>query len=163
MRKRHAGCTKVDTGRRRLAVVLLTAPIVAPYAGRAAEPPAIEVWTGPGCSCCHDWIEHLQANGFTVVAHDGGNSAAREHLGMPVRYGSCHTGEVEGYAIEGHVPAREILRLLQERPEAVGLSVPAMPRGSPGMDGPVYGNVRDPYDVLLIRRDGSTVVYQPYR
>jgi hypothetical protein len=62
---------------------------------------------------------------------------------MPVRYGSCHTGEILGYAVEGHVPAREIHRLLDERPEAVGLAVPAMPIGSPGMDGPAYGNRRD--------------------
>jgi hypothetical protein len=82
---------------------------------------------------------------------------------MPVRYGSCHTGAVEGYAIEGHVPAREIHRLLDERPDAIGLAVPAMPRGSPGMDGPAYGNAHDPYDVLLIRRDGSAAIYEPYR
>ena len=163
MRKHHAAFGDVDTVRRRLAVTLLTAPIVAPYSARSADVPAIEVWTGPSCSCCHDCIKHLQADGFAVETHDGGNSVSRERLGMPLRYGSCHTGEVEGYAIEGHVPAREIRRLLEERLEAVGLSVPAMPRGSPGMDGPVYGNVRDPYDVLLIRRDGSAVVYQSYR
>jgi hypothetical protein len=77
---------------------------------------------------------------------------------MPVKYGSCHTAAVGGYAIEGHVPAREIHRLLKERPAAVGLSVPAMPRGSPGMDGPEYGKQRDPYDVLLVLRDGSARV-----
>ena len=82
---------------------------------------------------------------------------------MPVRYGSCHTAEAAGYAIEGHVPAAEIYRLLEERPAAIGLSVPAMPRGSPGMDGPMYGNVRDPYDVLLIDRDGRARVYRSYR
>lgn len=82
---------------------------------------------------------------------------------MPVRFGSCHTGEVEGYAIEGHVPAREIHRLLDEKPQAIGLSVPAMPRGSPGMDGPAYGGVRDPYDVLLIDEKGEARVFQSYR
>jgi hypothetical protein len=82
---------------------------------------------------------------------------------MPINFGSCHTGEAGGYAIEGHVPAREIKRVLEERPDAIGLAVPAMPRGSPGMDGPVYGGVRDAYDVLLIRRDGSAVAYQSYR
>jgi hypothetical protein len=130
---------------------------------RAADAPTIEVWTGPGCGCCHDWIEHLRANGFEVTTHDGGNSDARARLGIPVQYGSCHTGEVAGYAIEGHVPAREIRRLLEEKRDAVGLSVPSMPRGSPGMDGPAYGNVRDPYDVLLIRRNGSAVVFESYR
>lgn len=152
----------VDQARRRLTVALLLAPIAVPVAVRAAAT-SIEVWTGPSCSCCHDWIEHLQANGFEVTTHDGGNGDARRRLGMPVQYGSCHTGEAAGYALEGHVPAREIRRLLEERPDAIGLSVPAMPRGSPGMDGPVYGNVRDPYDVLLIRRDGAVVVYRSYR
>jgi hypothetical protein len=69
---------------------------------------------------------------------------------------------VEGYAIEGHVPAREIIRLLREKPAVLGLAVPGMPVGSPGMDGAVYGDRRDPYDVLLISRDGSTRVYQSY-
>ena len=86
-----------------------------------------------------------------------------ERLGMPSRYGSCHTASIEGYAIEGHVPVREIRRLLEERPQAVGISVPGMPRGSPGMDGPMYGDVKDPYDVLLIGRDGEATVFQSYR
>jgi hypothetical protein len=138
------------------------ASFVAP--GRAgAQAVPIEVWTGPACSCCHDWIEHLEANGFTTSSHDGGNSEARARLGMPVLFGSCHSAEVAGYGIEGHVPAREIHRLLEERPDAIGLSVPAMPRGPPGMDGPVYGGARDPYDVLLIGRDGAARVYQSYR
>jgi len=153
---------EIDERRRRLSAALLLSPIVAPLAVKAAGP-SIEVWTGPSCGCCHDWVEHLRANGFDVTTHDGGNSEARTRLGMPVDYGSCHTGEAAGYAIEGHVPAREVHRLLEERPDAIGLSVPAMPRGSPGMDGPAYGNVRDPYDVLLVRRDGSAVVYQSYR
>jgi hypothetical protein len=123
----------------------------------------MEVWTGPGCSCCHDWIAYLQANGFAVTTHDGGNMDARSRLGMPMQYGSCHTGEVGGYAIEGHVPATEIRRLLEEKPDAIGLSVPAMPRGSPGMDGPVYGGVEDPYDVLLIQRNGSSTLFRSYR
>jgi hypothetical protein len=137
-------------------------PFLAPRRA-AAEAVSIAVWTGPSCSCCHDWIEHLQANGFTVHGHDGGNGEARARLGMPVRYGSCHSAEVAGYAIEGHVPAREIHRLLEDRPDAIGLSVPAMPRGAPGMDGPAYGGVVDPYDVLLIARDGSAKIYQSYR
>lgn len=128
-----------------------------------AEKPLIKVWKSPTCGCCNDWIDHLEENGFAVTSFDDGNSDARKRLGMPVRFGSCHTGEVEGYAIEGHVPAREIHRLLDEKPQAVGLSVPAMPRGSPGMDGPMYGNVRDPYDVLLIDPDGKASVYQFYR
>jgi hypothetical protein len=95
--------------------------------------------------------------------HDEGNNAARTRLGIPLKLGSCHTGLVEGYAIEGHVPAREIQRLLRERPKAIGLAVPGMPVGSPGMDGPAYGGQRDPYDVVLVLAEGNTRVYQNYR
>ena len=129
----------------------------------SADKPLVKVWKSPTCGCCNDWIDHLEENGFAVSSFDEGNSDARKRLGMPARFGSCHTGEVEGYAIEGHVPAREIHRLLDEKPQAVGLSVPAMPRGSPGMDGPMYGNVVDPYDVLLIDADGNASVFQSYR
>lgn len=132
------------------------------------EPPAkaaipIQVWKGPSCGCCKDWISHLEANGFRAQVNDAGNTDARERLGVDVKYGSCHTALVGGYAIEGHVPAREIKRLLQERPQAVGLAVPAMPIGSPGMDGPAYGKRKDPHDVLLLSKDGSARVYQTYR
>lgn len=128
----------------------------------AAAPVAVEVWKAPACGCCKDWIHHLESNGFRVKVHDIGNTAARARLGIPLRLGSCHTAQVEGYAIEGHVPAREIRRLLSERPGAVGLAVPGMPIGSPGMDGPAYGSRKDPYDVLLVRKDGSTTSYQSY-
>lgn len=156
----------VDAVRRRLvgssALLLVAAPSIVPLPTRAAAS-VIEVWTGPSCSCCHDWIEHLQANGFEVITHDGGNYEARAALGMPIRYGSCHSAEVDGFAIEGHVPASDIHHLLEERPDAIGLSVPAMPRGAPGMDGPVYRGIRDPYDVLLVQHDGSVEVYRSYR
>src|SRR5690606_38171248 len=101
--------------------------------------------------------------GFQVRAHDIGNTDARQRLGMPLKYGSCHTALVGGYAIEGHVPARDIQRLLKERPRAVGLAVPGTPIGSPGVDGPEYGGRRDPYGVLLVHHDGSASVYQHYR
>ena len=152
----------MDPLRRRL-TALLPLAVLAPAARAAAGRPAIEVWQDPSCGCCKDWVAHLKASDFPVKTHDTGNSAARERLGMPNRYGACHTAEVEGYAIEGHVPAREIDRLLKERPAAIGLSVPGMPRGSPGMDGPAYGNQRDPYDLLLVQRDGSARVFQSYR
>ena len=122
----------------------------------------VDVWKSPTCGCCKDWVAHLEAHGFEVRTHDEGNTDARRRLGMPLRYGSCHTASVGGYAIEGHVPAREIRRLLKERPAAVGLAVPAMPVGSPGMDGPAYGQRKDPYEVLLVAKDGSTTSYQHY-
>jgi hypothetical protein len=144
---------------RRQVSLVLVATAIAPQLSARAAASVIEVWTGPSCSCCHGWIDHLKASGFEVVTHDGGNSDARARLGMPVDYGSCHTGSVEGYAIEGHVPAREVRRLLVERPAAIGLSVPGMPRGSPGMESPTH----DAYDVLLVARDGRTTVFQSYR
>ena len=152
----------IDPVRRRLSLALI-AGTLAPLLPARAAAPAVEVWTGPSCSCCHGWIEHLKTEGFAVTVHDGGNGAARTRLGMPIDFGSCHTGVVDGYALEGHVPAREVRRLLAERPEAIGLSVPAMPRGSPGMDGPEYRGAHDPYDVLLVHRDGRATVYQSYR
>ena len=81
---------------------------------------------------------------------------------MPQQLASCHTASVGGYVIEGHVPARDIQRLLTEKPTALGLAVPGMPIGSPGMDGEVYGGRRDPYQVLLVQKDGSTQVFQSY-
>jgi hypothetical protein len=98
-----------------------------------------------------------------VQTFDDGNNAARERLGLPARYGSCHTARIGGYALEGHVPVREIRRLLAERPDAIGLAVPGMPVGSPGMDGPQYDGRREPYDVLLVHRDGSSRVYASYK
>ena len=93
---------------------------------------------------------------------DQGNNAMRSRLGMPQKHGSCHTALVQGYVIEGHVPAADIRRLLKEKPKALGLAVPGMPIGSPGMDGPAYGGQRDPYKVLLIQKDGSVEVFNSY-
>ena len=126
--------------------------------------PAIqaEVWKDPDCGCCKEWVAHLQANGFTVKVNDTGNESARARLGVAQKYGSCHTALIGGYAIEGHVPAREIHRLLKDKPQVIGLAVAGMPVGSPGMDGAIYGNRADPYSVLLLAKDGSASVYQQY-
>ena len=129
-------------------------------AGTTATP--VEVWKDPSCGCCHDWIEHMQANGFSFTVHDTGNNAVRAQLGLPQKLGSCHTALVGGYLIEGHVPASDVRALLKQKPKALGLAVPGMPVGSPGMDGEVYGNRRDPYDVLLVERGGSTKVFSSY-
>jgi len=127
-----------------------------------AQATTVQVWKDPNCGCCHDWVERLQAEGFSVQVFDTGNTAIRQRLGLPVKYASCHTARIGGYVIEGHVNPREIRRLLAEKPDAIGLAVPGMPVGSPGMDGEVYGNRRDPYDVLLVQRDGSARVYASY-
>ncbi len=147
---------------RRTLLKLAAATASLPLAAQAAAP-MVEIWKDPNCGCCQDWVKHLNKNGFATRVHDEGNGPARERLGIPAKLGSCHTGRVGGYAIEGHVPAREMQRLLKEKPKAVGLAVPGMPIGSPGMDGPAYGNQRDAYDVLLVLADGSTRVFQSYR
>jgi hypothetical protein len=130
---------------------------------RAAQPkPLVEVWKDPNCGCCKDWMSHLESEGFTVKAYDKGNTAARAAFGMPQALGSCHTAKVQGYVIEGHVPAADIKRLLADKPQALGLAVPGMPIGSPGMDGPAYGGKRDPYKVLLVQKNGSSQVFASY-
>lgn len=147
--------------RRRLLLGLAALPVA--YACAEPSKPVVEVWKAPTCGCCKDWIAYLEANGFAVKAHDIGNNPVRLKLGMPKQFGSCHTATVGGYVIEGHVPVREIRRLLREKPAAVGLAVPGMPVGSPGMDGPAYNSRKDPYDVLLVARDGSATIFQTYR
>lgn len=129
----------------------------------AARGPLVQVWKSPTCGCCKDWILLLEKDGFTVKSFDVGNTSARQRAGIPLALGSCHTALVGGYAVEGHVPARDIRRLLVEKPAAVGITVPGMPIGSPGMDGPEYGGRKDPYDVLLVLKDGSTRIWSSYR
>ena len=154
--------TSIDLQRRRWLALPLLLAVPAAWARLDGNAVLVDVWKSPTCGCCKDWVTHLESNGFKVRTHDDGNTAVRQGLGMPVRLGSCHTASVGGYAIEGHVPAREIQRLLKDRPAAIGLAVPAMPIGSPGMDGPAYGQRKDPYDVLLVAKDGSTTPYQRY-
>jgi len=153
-----------DPTRRRVAGLLVAAPAVLAASMRAAlaqGAPVVEVYKNSTCGCCKDWIAHLQANGFpNVKSYDVGNAKKRAEVGMSLRYGSCHTALVDGYVIEGHVPAREIKRLLKERPTALGLSVPGMPLGSPGME--VDGGRVDRYDVLLVQRDETATVYATY-
>ena len=115
-----------------------------------------------GCGCCLAWMEHLEENGFSVTGENMfGGALVRYKLeqGVPQRMISCHTAEIGGYVVEGHVPAADIKRLLEERPDAVGLAVPGMPLGSPGMD---FGNSQEAYDVFLIKADGSTEVFASY-
>jgi hypothetical protein len=148
----------MNTHRRQLLGAALLAPIAA--WSQQQDKPLVEVWKSPTCGCCKDWMAHLEANGFAVKANDSGNTVMRQRLGMPMALGSCHTALVGGYAVEGHVPAADIQRLLREKPQGViGLAAPGMPVGSPGMDGPVYGGRRDRYQVLLVRKDGSTSVF----
>lgn len=142
----------------------LVAALILPLHGIAAQPqaPLVEVWKDPSCGCCKDWVAVLEHAGFSAQVFETGNNAMRAQLGIPVKLGSCHTARVGGYAIEGHVPVREIQRLLREKPKAIGLTVPGMVVGSPGMDGPLYKGRKDPYEVLLVQPNGETSVYQQY-
>jgi len=152
----------MNASRRRLCCAL-TLAAVAPFAAAQTDKPFMEVWKSNGCSCCDDWIAYIQKNGFTVKVTEGGNNEARRRFGFPGMYSSCHTALVNGYVVEGHVPAREIHRMLKEKPNALGIAVPVMPEGSPGMDGPKYGNRTEPYVVILVQRDGNATIYQSYR
>jgi hypothetical protein len=132
----------------------MTTPLLASAAG-----PVVQVYKSAYCGCCHRWVAHLQASGFAVKVTDVEEPALyRQKLGIPDALGSCHTAQVAGYAIEGHVPAADIKRLLVERPQARGLAVPSMPLGSPGME----GARRDPFDVFLVQSDGRYSTYRHY-
>ena len=127
----------------------------------AASPlPVVQVYKSPTCGCCGAWVDHLKAAGFTVkVTEVNDTTEQRKRYGFPDRFGSCHTAIVAGYIVEGHVPAAEVKRLLDLKPAALGLSVPGMPLGSPGME---VGDRRDPYDVFLIDKSGRETVFAHY-
>lgn len=145
--------------KRALPHALLVA-LLAPAAWANPAAPVIDVYKSPTCGCCSKWIDHLKANGFTVRSHDTPDVVRHKiRLGIPQGYDSCHTAEVGGYVIEGHVPAKDIKRLLKEKPQARGLTVPGMPIGSPGME---QGSRKQPYDVHLVHEDGTTSVYAKY-
>jgi hypothetical protein len=125
-----------------------------------AAGPKMTVYKTRTCGCCAKWVEHLKTNGFDVTVEEVPSTAEyRQKYGVPEKLASCHTGVVSGYAIEGHVPAREIKRLLKtESKTAKGLAVPGMPAGSPGMEGARV----DEYSVLLFDAKGSASVYEKY-
>lgn len=161
----NSTCRAATDQTRRALLSALPAFAVSPsvFASTSQQPTLVEVWRSPTCACCVDWIKHLEQHGFRVLAHDVGNNARRAQLQIPNALGSCHTATVAGYAVEGHVPAREIQRMLSERPKAIGLVVPGMPLGSPGMDGEKYDFRTQPYRVLLLHHDLKTSVYQSYK
>ena len=118
------------------------------------------VYKSPTCGCCEKWVEHMKANGFRVVVHDTADvTPVKQRAGVTPQLASCHTAFIGGYAIEGHVPAEDVRRLLRDRPDVAGLAAPGMPNGSPGME----GMGRDPYDVVAFKRDGGTAVFASHR
>ena len=123
----------------------------------SADAPLVTVYKSPTCGCCAMWVEHLEREGFRVESRDRADMAAvKDSLGLPPDLSSCHTGVVDGYVVEGHVPAQYVRQLLDERPDALGIAVPGMPIGSPGME---VGDRRDAYDVLIVDESGEAAVY----
>lgn len=148
--------------RRQLLVQAGALALAAAAPARAQAERRVHVRKDPNCGCCAAWADHLRAAGFTVTEeamHGGLLAAWKAEAGVPPGLTACHTGEAGGYLLEGHVPAADIDRLLAERPAALGLAVPGMPYGSPGMGSEAE---RDAYDVLLFRADGTTEVWASY-
>lgn len=116
----------------------------------------VDMYENPSCPCCKNWAAYMRKNGYTVNVHFVDDiDASRRKLGMPQKYGSCHTAVISGYLIEGHVPASDIQKLLTEKPKAIGLAVPGMFTGSPGMEG---ANPQH-YDTLLVHTENRSSVY----
>jgi hypothetical protein len=147
-----------------ITIVAVTCAVTVSAAAIASGPPAKEasaaplevtVYKDPNCGCCSKWVEHMRASGFKVTAHDtSGMATLKTKLGVPASMASCHTSVVDGYVIEGHVPAADIQRLLRDKPKVAGLAVPGMVTGSPGME----GAQSDPYNVMAFG-DGKTSVF----
>jgi len=148
--------------KRRYFLTLLTAAAAAlslPVVAKQALP-QVKVFKDPNCGCCGVWVEHMKDAGFSVtVTEVDDTSVARRKYGLPERFGSCHTAVVGGYVVEGHVPANDVKKLLVMKPVAIGLTVLGMPVGSPGME---MGSRKDPYQVLLVAKDGRERVFATY-
>lgn len=133
-----------------------TGSALAASAPSVQDGPRVTLYKNPTCACCADWAEHMRENGYEVEVKEGADLASvRAEYGVPFSAASCHTAVVDGYALEGHVPADVVAKLLEERPEVTGLAVPGMPRGVPGMPGEGLGS----YDVLSFQSDGAPQIY----
>ena len=127
---------------------------------RASAGPSLDVFKSATCGCCGKWVDHMRKAGFTVHITDLSEpelQKIKDRYGVPASGRSCHTTRVEGFTVEGHVPASEVQRLLKEKPRVAGLTVPGMPLGSPGME--VSGMKPHPYQVLTFDKSGATQVY----
>jgi hypothetical protein len=150
--KRH-----VWLGSAALGILLLAIAVSTGAQNDAAKPTPITVYKTATCGCCAKWVDHMKAAGFAPTVKDLPNlNAVKAEAGVPSELQSCHTARVDGYVIEGHVPADVVRQLLKERPKVVGIAVPGMPSGSPGME---QGGVKDPYEVLTFDVSGKTTVF----
>lgn len=143
-----------------LSALALLAPAIAQFAVAPAQaqaaPDRVDVWKSPNCGCCGGWVDHMRASGFVVTVHEVDDlEPVKRSRGVPEALGSCHTALVDGYVIEGHVPAGDVKRLLSERPAARGLSVPGMPLDAPGMD----MGTGEPYETILFGTSGTDRVF----
>lgn len=122
-----------------------------------ADSSLITVYKTPTCGCCAEWVDHMRANGFRVAVTDVAQlGPVKQTHGVPGDVATCHTGKIGGYFVEGHVPAEDVRRMLRERPDIIGIAVPGMPQGSPGME---QGGTPESYDVIAIGKDGSRKVW----
>jgi hypothetical protein len=138
------------------ALALLASRPAAALAAPAASGATLDVWKSPSCGCCGGWVEHMRAAGFAPRVHEAEDlEPVKRARGVPPALASCHTAVVDGYVVEGHVPAADVLRLLAERPRARGLAVPGMPMDAPGMD----GRTGEPYEVVLFGAEGGDRVF----
>ena len=162
MKNQKAGNNLLDRKRIYLGMLLVlsVAVIVIAINSRQKESsPEMIVYKSPTCGCCKKWITHLENNGFSVKSYDQKNmNTVKKTEGVSRQYQSCHTAIIDGYYIEGHVPAADIKKLLKEKPDAKGPAVPGMPVGSPGME----GNRQDRYSVLLVDKNDRATVYNNY-
>ena len=142
-----------------LAAILLSACGAGPRDSVSPDAIQVKVFKSPYCSCCGGWIAYMEQNGFKVIVEEVESLAPiKARYQVPPELESCHTAIVEGYVVEGHVPAREIERMLAERPEILGLAVAGMPVGSPGME----GSPAQPFQVIAFDREGGMQVYAAY-
>lgn len=142
------------------AALAIAAAALLPLRTATSALPEVVVYKSPTCGCCNAWIDHLQDNGFKVVARDTNDvTTIKMQHGVTPELASCHTALVDGYVLEGHVPAADVKSLLEQRPAITGLSVPGMPIGSPGME---QGDMKQPYDVVAFDRQGVRV-FNSYR
>ncbi len=149
------------SNRWRVLVVGILLVVVLAGCSTQSDTPVVMVYKSPTCGCCEGWIEHMRANGFQVGVQNVDNVATiKKRFGVPADLMSCHTAIVDGYVVEGHVPAKEVQRLLSERPAILGIAVPGMPAGAPGMESP--NTAPQPFEVVAFDKNGNTEVFARY-